>query len=279
MARVAPSGIALTLGVVLALAPWTIRNARAIGAFQPLNPRSLAMPGEFVAYGYADWVRTWIDDPRYVAPALFTVDLAPIRIEAMPPSAFESAAERDPVKALLAAYNTPPPDADPDEEGRLPPGGMTSAIDAAFAALAGERIAAHPLRYYAVLPLKRALTLWFDTHADFYPFAGYLFPVSAWDPETQQQVWLPLFAVLVAAWTVAGWAGAYQLARHPETQIWLVFVVALIVPRLCVLASLENPEPRYTVEFFPIVSALAAIGVEGLRRPSRAAPGANRLHI
>jgi hypothetical protein len=278
IARVAPSAIALTIGVVLVLAPWTIRNIRVIGAFQPLNPRSVAMPGEFVAYGYADWVRTWIDHPRYVAPALFTVDLAPIRIEAMPPSAFDSAAERNRVKALLAVYNTPPPDADPDEEGRLPPGGMTPAIDAAFAALARERIAAHPLRYYAILPLKRALTLWFDTHADFYPFAGYLFPVSAWDPETQQQVWLPLFALLVAAWTMAGWAGAYQVARHRETQIAIVLVAALIAPRLCLLAWLENPEPRYTVEFFPIVSALAAIGVEGLRRQLKPGLGANRLH-
>ena len=109
MSRIVPSGLALTLGVILVLAPWTIRNLRTIGAFQPLNPRSLAMPGEFVAYGYADWVRTWIDHPRYVAPTLFTVDLAPISIETMPPSAFDSAAERNRVAALLAVTTSRPP--------------------------------------------------------------------------------------------------------------------------------------------------------------------------
>jgi hypothetical protein len=259
--RVLPAGIALGLGVSLVLAPWTIRNALVFGELQPLNPRSVAMPGEFVAYGYARWVRTWIDHPRYVAPALFTVDLAPIRIEALPPYAFDSPAQRSRVAGLLAAYNTPPPEADPDDNGQLPPGGMTPAIDAGFARLAQERIDAHPLRYYVVLPLRRAVTLWFDTHADFYPFAGFLFPVSGWDRETQQQVWLPLFAVLVAVWTLAGWVGAWQLARYRDGCIWLVLVALLILPRLAVLAGLENPEPRYTVEFFPIVSALAAIGI------------------
>ena len=264
--RVLPAGIALGLGVSLVLAPWTIRNALVFGELQPLNPRSVAMPDEFVAYGYARWVSTWIDHPRYVAPALFTVDLAPIRIEALPPYAFDSPAERDRVAGLLAAYNTPPPEADPDDNGQLPPGGMTPAIDAGFARLAQERIDTHPLRYYVVLPVTRAVTLWFDTHTDFYPFAGFLFPVSAWDRETQQQVWLPLFAALVAVWTLAGWIGAWHLARYRDTRVLLVLVALLILPRLALLAWLENPEPRYTVEFFPIVSALAAIAMAPIRR-------------
>ena len=238
-----PGGLALTAGVVLVLAPWTVRNARQFGQFQPLNPRSVAMPGEFVAYGYARWVRTWIDHPRYVPSALFTVDLAPIRIDEMPAYAFGSEAERRRVAALLADYNRPAPDADPDEDGRLPPGGMTPAIDAGFDRLARERIAAHPLRYYVLLPARRAFSLWFDTHADFYPFAGYLLPVSGWNREEAQQVWLPIFAVLMAAWTVAGWAGAWRLGRHADTRMWLVLAVLLIVPRLALLSALENPEP------------------------------------
>ena len=173
------------------------------------------MPGEFVAYGYARWVRTWIDHPRYVPSALFTVDLAPIRIDEMPAYAFGSEAERRRVAALLADYNRPAPDADPDEDGRLPPGGMTPAIDAGFDRLARERIAAHPLRYYLLLPARRAFSLWFDTHADFYPFAGYLLPVSGWNREEAQQVWLPIFAVLMAAWTVAGWAARGGSAGTP----------------------------------------------------------------
>jgi hypothetical protein len=41
----------------------------------------------------------------------------------------------------------------------------------------------------------------------------------------------------------------------------VVLLALLIVPRLVLLSWLANPEPRYTVEFFPFVSALAAVWI------------------
>ena len=148
------------------------RATRPCSAFQPLNPQSVSMPGEFVPAGYEAWVRTWIDHPRYVEPFLFALDAAPLDARAMPASAFDDVVERARVETLLGPYNAPAPDADPGDKGTFAPGGMKPALDAGFAELARERIARRPFRHYVALPLRRALALWFNPHADFYPFAG-----------------------------------------------------------------------------------------------------------
>ncbi|HXI74198.1 MAG TPA: glycosyltransferase family 39 protein, partial [Pyrinomonadaceae bacterium] len=60
---------------------------------------------------------------------------------------------------------------DKTKNGQTPKAGtMTPEIDAGFAQIARERIARNPLRYYLVLPARRAHALWFNTHSDFYPF-------------------------------------------------------------------------------------------------------------
>ena len=264
IARAVVNGGGLVLGFAAALAPWTARNVVVFGVFQPLNPQSVSMPDEFVPAGYEAWVRTWIDHPRYVEPFLFALDAAPIDARAMPASAFDDVAERARVETLLGPYNAPAPDADPDDKGAFAPGGMKPALDAGFAELARERVARRPFRQYVALPIRRALALWFNPHADFYPFAGYLVPWRDLDPDRSQQIWLPLFLALLVAWTLAGSAGTRLLWRSPGGGPIVVLLVLLIVPRLVLLAWLPNPEPRYTVEFFPLVSALAGCWLASL---------------
>jgi hypothetical protein len=215
------------------------------------------MPGEFVAWGYADWLRSWIDHPRYVGPILFALDRDPISVDQIPARAFDSPDERDRVARLLRQYSTPAPDAEPDETGRVPPSGMTPELDAAFGAIAGARAARHPVRQYVLLPFKRAVMLWFDPHADYYPFAGFLYPWAALDADRDQQFWLPLFTGLTWLWTIAGWIGAIVLWRHRDSRKWLLLVALTMLPRLMLLSWMENPEPRYTMEFFPLLTALA----------------------
>ena len=251
------NGTALSVGFLAVLAPWTIRNALLFKTFQPLNPRTLSMPGEFAAEGYAVWLRSWIDHPRYVGPLLFAVDRDPITITQVPDRAFDSPAERDEVAALFRRYDTPGSAEDADEQGRVPLVGMTPEIDAAFADIGRARAARHPVRHYVVLPVKRAIMLWFDPHADYYPFGGYLFPWASLDPDRHQKVWLPLFVGLTLLWTIVGWLGALTLWRAPDGRRWLLLAALVIVPRLILLSSMENPEPRYTMEFFPVITALA----------------------
>ena len=306
-ARASYLGAVFSLAFCLVLVPWTIRNYRQFRVFQPLAPLHAEMPGDFVPRGYFSWVRTWIDDGRYLGPALWSLDAAPISITDFPDRAFDSAAEKQHVAALLERYNQPleeltneqvseeppleaepegetesePSDQEADEEGteeaeqeatdeqtaadrsREQLVEMTPEIDANFARLARERVSRNPLRYYVWLPLKRAHALWFNTHSQFYPFEGELLPFGNLDHKTYQQYWLPLFAALTAACTLLGIAGSWILwqARDSMSRLWLLLAVLFVFLRLGFFAALETPDPRYTVEIFPLLSILGGLAV------------------
>src|SRR5262245_25230703 len=238
-----------SLAFCLVLVPWTIRNQRVFHLFQPLSPAHGEMPGEFVPRGYQAWLRSWISDGRYIGPLLWSLDSAQISMDDLPDEAFDSDEERDRVEELITKYNHPPDDdaagtpsaptptpqstpaASPTpaptpatesgeeaEESDQPASEeastdveMTPEIDAQFAQIARERIARSPLRYYLVLPIKRAGSLWFDTHSQYYPFEGDLLPLDDLDYAGHQQYWLPLFVGLTWLYTILGVAGAIIL--------------------------------------------------------------------
>jgi 4-amino-4-deoxy-L-arabinose transferase-like glycosyltransferase len=302
------SAAVFSFAFCLVLVPWTIRNRRVFGVFQPLSPAHGEMPGEFVPRGYLMWLRTWLDDGRYIGPVLWRLDTSQIPIEAFPKRAFDSDAERERVAALLAKYNhtdagtsvseqpdasaqpspSPQPSASPeasesptaeadeaddeesDEEPEEDVGDdtesdveMTPEIDAAFAQLARERIAHAPFRYYVVLPIKRASSLWFDTHSQYYTFDGNLFPLRDLDHEHHQHYWLPLFAGLTWIYTLLGLLGGWFLwrTRNTDARLWLALASLIIFLRLGFFSTLENPEPRYVVELFPFLAILGGIAL------------------
>lgn len=286
-----------SIAFCVALIPWTIRNQRVFHVFQPLAPAHAEMPGEFVPRGYLLWVRTWLDDSRYVGPALWSVDTRPMRISDFPERAFDSKEERERVAALLDKYNHPDGEDDttaaseptPDDENESSDDDedsqqeepsqpdetnveMTPAIDAGFAQLGQERIAHSRLRYYLVLPLKRAVTLWFDTHSQYYPFNGELLPLADLDYDIHQQYWLPLFTALTWLYSLLGLIGGWLLwrSRDQNARRWLLLALLLIFLRLGFFATLENPEPRYTVELFPFLIILASAGVMGFTGSAKA---------
>jgi 4-amino-4-deoxy-L-arabinose transferase-like glycosyltransferase len=296
--RVVVSGALFSLAFCVVLVPWTIRNRRVFGVFQPLAPAHGEMPGEFVPRGYLLWLRTWLDDERYIAPVLWSVDTHPIKITDFPDRAFDSKEERDRVAALLDKYNnsassteedTQQEDSDDDNENDQTGGEddqssqdeeqpeeeqqqeaepaeadveLTPEIDAGFAQIGQERRARSPLRYYIVLPFKRAMTLWCDTHSQYYPFNGELLPLKDLDYDIHQQYWLPLFAALTAIYSLLGVIGGWLLwrSRAPYARLWVLLAALLIFLRLGFFATLENPEPRYTVELFPFLIILAGAG-------------------
>jgi hypothetical protein len=315
--RVIAQGAVLSLAFVLPLIPWTIRNWRTFHLFQPLSPAHGEMPGEFVPRGYQQWVRTWIDDGRYIEIVLWTLDDKPIDADDLPDSAFDSPEEKTRVTRLFDQYNHPPETVEPTapEEaspspsptpaskldqtlkpgpGPAPPANdkpaedenddeeteepeepeepetpeMTAAIDAEFGQIARERIARAPLRYYVWLPIKRGWSLWVGPHADYYPFSGELLPLEDLDHGIHQHLWLPLFTFLVVLYSLLGLAGAWFLwsAAQAESHRWLLLVTLMILIRLAFFATIENPEPRYTVEFFPLLAVLGGIGIARLRK-------------
>src|ERR1041385_4329249 len=168
------SAALFSIAFCLVLVPWTIRNRRVFHVFQPLSPAHGEMPDEFVARGYLLWVRTWLDDSRYVAPALWALDMRQMHVEDFPARAFDSQEERDRVAALFDKYNHPDgeepqasdedtqPEEEPEPEEHPEPEDtnveMTPAIDAGFAQIGQERVAHSRLRYYVLLPLDRKST-------------------------------------------------------------------------------------------------------------------------
>lgn len=280
-----------SIAFCLVLVPWTIRNRRVFHVFQPLAPAHAEMPGEFVPRGYLFWVRTWLDDERYVAPALWAIDNRKVHVEDFPARAFDSKDERDRVAELFEKYNHPDgdeqeqasdeqkdeddsssgeedqPEEEPEPDEHPQPEDsnveMTPEIDAGFAQIGQERVAHSRLRYYVVLPFKRALTLWFDTHSHYYPFNGDLLPLADLDYDIHQQYWLPLFAGLTWLYTLLGVIGGWLLwrSRDRNARRWLLMAALLIFLRLGFFATLENPEPRYTVELFPFLIIVGAVGL------------------
>jgi 4-amino-4-deoxy-L-arabinose transferase-like glycosyltransferase len=312
--RTVAAGVVFSLAFALVLVPWTIRNARVFHLFQPLAPAHGEMPDEFVSRGYFAWLRTWLDDERDIGPFLWSLDTEAIKLDKIPPQAFDSDDEKSRVAALLEKYNHPPdtesentntapsqpqPTASPSPATSPPPssvetaGGednqreetdqsdkgdnsdesdqaqepqsveMTPEVDAGFAQIARERIARHPIRYYAWLPVKRAGTMWFNTHSQYWPWDGELFPLDELDHDTHQQYWLPIFAGLTWIYTLLGLVGGCLLwrARKSSARRWLLLASLVIFLRLGFFSMLENPEPRYVVEFFPFLAALGGIAV------------------
>ena len=145
---------------------------------------------------------------------------------------------------------------------------ITPEVDAQFAALAQERIARDPWCYYICLPAKRSASIWFDTHSDWYPFNGELFPLEDLDHKNNQQVWLPLFAGLNLVYTFFSLAGLWALykMRNTRSMLWLFLVLAIGLPRIIFFGTIENPEPRYFVELFIPVAILGGLFLTGLRR-------------
>jgi Dolichyl-phosphate-mannose-protein mannosyltransferase len=328
LSRTIAAAFLFSLVFALVLTPWTIRNWRAFHLFQPLAPAHGEMPGELVPRGYHLWLRTWLDDERYIGTFLWSLDNQQIALDDVPPYAFDSAEEKDRVAALLNQYNhpqgseiasnpkvqpslTPPasptpapslskaPAASPqpspknsapsanannnaeekddesdqgdegdnsdqsDQSQENGPAQMTAEIDRGFAQLAHERIARHPFRFYVWLPIARAHTMWFDTHSQYWPFEGDLLPFDELDYAAHQQYWLSLFAGLTAAYTLLGLFGGWLLwaSRKVAARRWLLLTTLIIGLRLAFFSTLENPEPRYVVEFFPFLSVLGGIAI------------------
>jgi len=303
LTRTLAYGAILSLGFIVAIGPWAIRNARVFHVFQPIAPAQANMPDEFVPRGYIRWLKTWVEDVKYTETLEWGIDEQPFHIDDVPNYAFDSEQERERVAALFDRYNNPdsknpapestrvePPspkveaaqqpdapedqssddtestDASDEESSDETPETptaveMTPEIDAGFAQLAQERITRHPIRFYVLVPLKRASSLWFDTHSQYYPFQGELLPLSVLDADTHQQYFLPIFGFLTWLYTVLAVAGAVLMWIDKSSRRWLLLLALLVIPRMAFLTSMENPEPRYVVEFFAFIIAAAGIAL------------------
>src|SRR5262249_28328299 len=125
-------------------------------------------------------------------------------------------------------------------------------LDAEFAALAAERVHEHPWRYYLGLPMARIADMWLRPRTELLPIE-----LDWWnydDHEGESQIAIA-FAATNLALLVFAVIGLLRFRKIMRADfLWLVLAFVLI--RSAFLGTLENPEPRYTLECFPVVLAL-----------------------
>lgn len=240
-AKLARATALMAVGLALPLLPWVARNWQVLHEVQFLAPRNAEMPGEYVHAGFSSWEKTWLWRFGDVFTVSWNVDGEEIHPQDLPASAFDSQAERENVLRLLAQYN---------ESTK-----MTPELDRQFGEIARERTERHPLRTYVTVPLLRALTLWFAPRIEMLPLSGHLWPIAKWwqDSESEYCYSLGLFLIGIA-YGVMAFIGAWRSWRNPMAMA----LVAFIVIRTAFLTTVEGPEPRYVLECFPAVFALAA---------------------
>ena len=132
-------------------------------------------------------------------------------------------------------------------------------IDAGFAALATQRIRAHPLQYYVTLPLLRVADMWLRPRVEMLNIELRWWQYSLHRAETRFAF---AYGALNLVYLVLGLIGAFYWPRYATPM------VAYMVLRSILLATIEAPEPRYTLECFPIIIAFAAATVARVRPAS-----------
>ena len=257
VADILVAGIIVVVIALAPLAPWTIRNFRTLHHFQPLAPRYANETNELASRGFNRWVKTWIADYASVEEIYWNVPGDKIDPEKLPSRAIDNPAQRDETLAVIADYNLSQD--------------MTPELDARFSNLAADRIRAHPVRYYVVLPLLRVTDMWLRPRTEILP------PDVRWwefNDDTKQSVLAVGFGLLNLTYVAAALlalirAQARGQARTPSGIRWAGLLISFLLLRSAFLGTLENPEPRYTLECYPVVILFTSRVLADLRRDRR----------
>lgn len=231
------AGVLVAFGATAPLVPWTVRNLHTLHRFEPLAPRYATDSDEPVMTGFNRWVKTWIADYVSVQEIYWNVPGGDIDVTRLPSRAFDSPLQRAETSQLFADYNH-------DRD-------MTPELDARFASLAAERIRSSPLRYYLWLPAVRIADMWLRPRTELFPSD------PRWWEFNDDGRWLAvslgfgLINLLYVALADAGLLRARQI-------FGIGLLVLFLLLRSAFLGTLENPEPRYTLECYPIVIILAS---------------------
>ena len=136
---------------------------------------------------------------------------------------------------------------------------MSPEIDRGFDELARDRIHARPLRYYLGLPFLRAADLWLRPRTEMLPIDPHWWRLSEDDPP--QFRWAIFLATINLFYVTSA---GFSLVRRPIR--FVAFFVVFFLFRTLFLAWLPNPEPRYMLECYPALLAMAGAILTGTRK-------------
>jgi 4-amino-4-deoxy-L-arabinose transferase-like glycosyltransferase len=234
--RLVLAGISVLLVALAPLVPWTVRNFHTFDRFEPMAPRYANEENEFVPIGFNRWVKTWIADYASVEEIYWPVPGDSIDASKLPDRAFDSEEQREETEQLISDYN--------DSQH------VTPDLDARFQALAEARIRESRLRYYVWLPMMCVADMWLRPRTEMLPSD------SRWwefNDDTRWSILAVVLGVINLAYIGLACAG---LLRHRAIR-YLGLLVTFAILRSAFLGTLENPEPRYTLECYFVVILLA----------------------
>lgn len=255
--KLARAGVLMVVGLALPLVPWAARNWHTLHEVRFLAPRYSELPGEYTPHGFDAWTNTWMWRFRDVYITQWNVDVAEIPMDQLPSYAFDSPEERTRMGDILDDYNT----------------SLTIGpeIDNRFRAIANERTARHPLRTYLKIPFLRSLTLWFTPRVELLPYSGHIWPLREEWEDDRPDLMVTLSLVLVnGIYLALGLAGAWVARRSPGLALLVLFIA---IRTVFFVYFVETPEPRYVLECFPAIVALAAQAFSSRRQLSSTGSG------
>jgi hypothetical protein len=237
------------------LIPWTLRNWREFHRFQPLAPRYASDPDEFVPEGFDRWMRTWVMDYVSTEEVYWQVPGEDVDLGNLPSRAFDSEQQRAETQSIFDDYKKTH-FVGPD-------------LNARFAALAEQRIRQRPLRYYVWLPVLRMGDMWLRPRTEMLPLDS-----RWWEYEDD-----PPACVIATLWGVLNLlflSAAVMGIVHGPRPRYLALLLLFVLLRSVFLGTMENPEPRYTLECYPVVFVLGAAWISGWTRHDRQKQPAKR---
>jgi len=240
------AGVAVAAVALAPLVPWTIRNLRTLHHFQPLAPRYANETEELAPRGFNRWVKTWMADYASVEEIYWNVPGDKIEVEKLPARALDEPPAPGATLAVIADYNRSQD--------------LTPELDARFGELAAERIRAHPVRYYVALPAVRVADMWLRPRTELLP------PDIRWwefNDDRKESALAVGFGLLNLVYV--GAAVLAVILRFSAIR-YIGLLTAFVLLRTAFLCTIENPEPRYTLECYPVVIVLAAFFAANVKR-------------
>lgn len=232
---------------LLPFALWTARNWATFHVLQPLAPRYANDPGEDPHLGWQRWVKTWCLDFACTSTVYWNVPDGPLDFNSLPRSwpnpVADSPRQWAETQQLVAEYNR-------DQE-------LSPELDAHFAALARQRAREHPLRTEVLMPAARLADMLFRPRVENLTIDLEWWQYRLHRPETRFG-WA--YALLNVLYLGIGAAGFRFKPRYWQGMI------AYMVLRCLLLATIEAPETRYTLELFPFFFCFGGIALWRLVR-------------
>jgi hypothetical protein len=263
--RILVAGAIVSACALAPLVPWTLRNFHTLHHFQPLAPRYANESDETAPRGFNRWVSTWMVDYASVEEIYWNVPGVRIDPQKLPARALASHQgdpnEKDATLALIADYNE-------DQD-------LTPELDARFDQLAASRRRAHPALCYLVLPVLRVADMWLRPRTELLPSDPRWWEFN---DDAKGSITAVGFGVLnlvymgaalfgIALAIVSTWARWRPRSEQPGAPcprlrrpgLLLGLLLGFVLLRSAFLLTLENPEPRYTLECYPVVVICASL--------------------